>query len=363
LDKFYTLMIVPEKNQAVKSIRIPTLFIKSFSILVVLFSILLGIFVYDYWMVLKQIHENRHLNLENRQLREQIQLFQMKVNSLADDLERIDIFQRKLRIITGLDAHVDKTTPVTPIDPSNPGTMMDDHGREIMPDKVEEQKTFYKQRIEKDYKNDKDFLELKKLYEQKIASNLGLLKQYEISEKLSGIIKNSLKLAQDYSEFDFKFRRYKTWAQEAEKSIHKLDQFLLDKESILRSTPTLLPAKGWITSYFGHRISPTRGVKRMHEGLDVGAPIGTPIYAPADGIITYAGNKAGFGKFVQIDHGYGIETIYAHSSEILTRNGVKVSRGDIIAQVGNTGHSTGPHLHYEVRVNGIAVDPLYFILN
>jgi murein DD-endopeptidase MepM/ murein hydrolase activator NlpD len=105
------------------------------------------------------------------------------------------------------------------------------------------------------------------------------------------------------------------------------------------------------------------GRLKMHEGLDVGAPYGTPVYAPADGIITFSGEKAGFGKFVQVDHGYGIETIYAHNQTLSVRSGQKVKRGALLAAVGNTGHSTGPHLHYEVRVNGIAVDPLYFILD
>ena len=100
----------------------------------------------------------------------------------------------------------------------------------------------------------------------------------------------------------------------------------------------------------------------MHEGLDVGANYGSPIVAPADGVVTFAGNKAGFGLFVQIDHGYGIETIFAHSQKIIAKNGMRVRRGDLIAEVGSTGASTWPHLHYEVRVNGIAVDPLYFIL-
>ena len=101
----------------------------------------------------------------------------------------------------------------------------------------------------------------------------------------------------------------------------------------------------------------------MHEGLDVGAPYGTPVRSPADGIVTFSGEKAGFGKFVQVDHGYGIETIYAHNQSLSVRVGQKVKRGNLLAAVGNTGHSTGPHLHYEVRVNGIAVDPLYFILD
>ena len=109
-------------------------------------------------------------------------------------------------------------------------------------------------------------------------------------------------------------------------------------------------------------MSPWAGKMKMHEGLDFGAPHGTDIVAPADGIVTYSGEKAGFGKFVQVDHGYGIETIYAHNSALHVRSGQKVKRGVLLAALGNTGHSTGPHLHYEVRVNGIAVDPLYFIL-
>jgi hypothetical protein len=102
---------------------------------------------------------------------------------------------------------------------------------------------------------------------------------------------------------------------------------------------------------------------KMHEGIDLGAPYGTPINAPADGIITFSGEKSGFGKFVQLDHGYGIETIYAHNQSLYVKSGQRIKRGTLLAAVGNTGHSTGPHLHYEVRVNGIAVDPLYFILD
>src|SRR5690606_27385527 len=101
-----------------------------------------------------------------------------------------------------------------------------------------------------------------------------------------------------YSIFDFKFKKIKSVVNQLELSIHKLDQFLLDKASILASTPTVMPANGWITSYFGHRVSPYSSGVKMHEGLDVGAPFGTPILAPADGIVTFSGIKAGFGKFV-----------------------------------------------------------------
>jgi murein DD-endopeptidase MepM/ murein hydrolase activator NlpD len=101
----------------------------------------------------------------------------------------------------------------------------------------------------------------------------------------------------------------------------------------------------------------------MHEGLDVGAPYGTPVHAPADGIVTFSGEKAGFGKFVQVDHGYGIETIYAHNQSLNVRAGQKVKRGEVIGLVGSTGKSTGPHLHYEVHLRGEVMNPqnYYFL--
>jgi murein DD-endopeptidase MepM/ murein hydrolase activator NlpD len=101
----------------------------------------------------------------------------------------------------------------------------------------------------------------------------------------------------------------------------------------------------------------------MHEGLDIGSEIGKQIIAPADGLITFSGHKAGFGNFLELDHGYGIETVYAHADKLLVRKGERIKRGALIAKVGNTGYSTGPHLHYEVRVNGTPVDPMYYILD
>ena len=359
-------MIVPEQEKKVSSFKIPGLFVRSLAFVFVLFSILLGILIFDYWAVLQQISENKHLGLENRQLREQIQLFQMKVDALSDDLQRIKVFEKKLRIITGLE-DITNTPPLKPTSPEGQDMMMDDHPPQNRPAKSSSYnpKNIPAQLVpvlDQNYRENPEYTELKELYDEKIASNFGLSQKYKITRKFSDLIKKSFELSQHYAAFDFKYKNIKNLASELELKIHALDQHLLDKESILRSTPSILPTNGWITSYFGHRISPTAGVRKMHEGLDVGANFGTPIFAPADGVVTYAGNKAGFGLFVQIDHGYGIETIYAHSQKILTRNGQRIKRGDLIAKVGSSGYSTGPHLHYEVRVNGIAVDPLYFIL-
>jgi murein DD-endopeptidase MepM/ murein hydrolase activator NlpD len=359
-------MIIPEKNKGVRSVKLPGIFIRSLAFVCVLVSILLGILMYDYWKILQQISENKHLSVENRQLREQIQRFQMRINSLGNDLERIKIFENKLKIITGI-KDVTKTIPINPTSNDKKEMMMDDHGSEMI-EQYPEQGDSVKlspsinQQLN-NFSQEAKFQELKYNYEKKTAENFGLTQKYQITRRFSDLLKNSFKLASEYAQFDYKFKIIKNLAEELENDIHNLDKHLLDKESILRSTPTILPTNGWITSYFGHRISPTAGVLKMHEGLDVGANYGTPIVAPADGVVTFAGNKAGFGLFVQIDHGYGVETIYAHSQKIVAKNGQKVSRGDTIAKVGSSGYSTGPHLHYEIRVNGIAVDPLYFVLN
>ncbi len=131
----------------------------------------------------------------------------------------------------------------------------------------------------------------------------------------------------------------------------------------LAATPSIMPTTGWLTSAFTRmRSHPILHVARAHQGLDVTAPRGTPIEAPAKGTVIQAGWEAGYGNTVTIDHGYGIVTRFAHASRILVRVGTRVQRGERIALVGNSGLSTGPHLHYEVHVNGRPVDPRRYIL-
>ena len=119
---------------------------------------------------------------------------------------------------------------------------------------------------------------------------------------------------------------------------------------------------GHFSSGFGVRRNPVSDRIKMHEGLDIANPPGTPIQAPADGTVTFSDTKPGYGRTLVIDHGYGIETWYGHNSKLLVARGQKVRRGDNIALLGSSGRVTGPHLHYEVRVHGIPVDPLTYIL-
>lgn len=367
LDRYYTLMIIPEKNKDVKSIKIPRLVFKSLVFLFITFAILLGILTYDYWNVLSQVYENKHLLVENRQLKEQVQLFQMKLNSITEDLERINVFERKLRAITGLEA-IKPTTVDAGFSnkPTNTTSGISEPDREYTPGsminifKIAPTKTAQKLEL---YEDDKKYKETKKVYEEKIASSYTLNGDFAYSKEWTFLTRQSLGMASLYAEFDYKYEVVVSFLKEIEVRVHQLDQHLLDKESFLRSTPTLMPTQGHLTSSYGPRMSPYAGRVKMHEGIDVGAPSGTPIVAPADGIITFSGAKSGFGNFVQIDHGYGVETIYGHAATLIVKKGQRVRRGDRIATVGNTGYSTGPHVHYEVRVNGTPVDPLYYALN
>ncbi len=142
------------------------------------------------------------------------------------------------------------------------------------------------------------------------------------------------------------------------KELHKIQG---DKLIYMASTPSVWPVKGWVTSDFGYRRSPFGRAPDFHAGIDIAASWGTPVLAPADGIVTFTGYKGGFGKMVVIDHGFGVTTRFAHTSEMLAQVGQKVKRGALIAKVGSTGHSTGPHLHYEIHVDGVPMDPMKYL--
>ena len=153
-----------------------------------------------------------------------------------------------------------------------------------------------------------------------------------------------------------------------EKSYKEIEGMLRNKEKLLASTPAIQPVANKdlkrVASGFGSRIDPVYKTIKFHAGLDFAAPQGTPIYATADGRVTTAGNTGnGFGNHVEINHGYGYETLYGHMFRIKVRSGQVVKRGEVIGWVGSTGKSTGPHLHYEVHKGGRSLDPIYFFYN
>jgi murein DD-endopeptidase MepM/ murein hydrolase activator NlpD len=147
------------------------------------------------------------------------------------------------------------------------------------------------------------------------------------------------------------------------RSINEAYDSLAIHQARMAATPSIMPTKGWLSSAFAaERVHPILHIARPHDGIDVSAPMGAEIEAPAAGVVTDVGWEDGYGNILTIDHGFGIVTRYAHCSKILVGRGERVKRGQRVALVGSTGLSTGPHLHYEVWVNGKPVNPIHYVL-
>lgn len=144
-------------------------------------------------------------------------------------------------------------------------------------------------------------------------------------------------------------------------NLENLRAALAERQAYIAARPSVWPVTGIITSGFGYRVSPFGRGGDIHEGLDVAAPYGSPVVATGDGRATFAGWKASYGKTVVIDHGFGFVTLYGHNSRVSVAVGDSIKKGQIIAYVGTSGLSTGPHLHYEVRLNNRLVDPRRYL--
>lgn len=294
-------MIIPENSSRSRQIVIPAwLFRAAMLILPILLLISITLFL-DYRFVANQVYENRELQSENRRLRQNVQLYQNRMESMESSLARIENFSARLKMITNL---MDKDQLSKHLDLPLPNS----------------------------------------------STNI-------VFENPEGEESSSP------TNEDESFERISRQALILEQSMHDLYELLSDQKSFLTALPTKKPAEGYFTSGFGVRVSPMGdGAEKMHEGLDIANRVGTPIHAPAQGTVVFAGRKSGYGLIVILDHGYGLETWYGHTSRVLVKAGQLIKRGQSIALVGNSGRSTGPHVHYEVRVHGIPVDPLAYIL-
>ena len=254
--------------------------------------------------------------------------------------------------------------------------------------------TFNKQKLESKIANQKDEIVTQRRQIQKFSNEINTLKSTLVElnnfEKKIRIIANIEKPAEDDSLFgvggsnteDLDYQapsaenqnglmremhsrtRQLTLASINQKSgLESLYNELVRQRNLLSSTPSIRPATGWISSRFGYRKSPFTGLREFHKGLDIANREGTPIIATGDGTITFAGSKGFLGKVVVINHGHGMITRYAHLQKILVKRKENVKRGDTIGYMGNSGRGTGPHVHYEVLLNGIPVNPKKYILN
>jgi murein DD-endopeptidase MepM/ murein hydrolase activator NlpD len=175
-------------------------------------------------------------------------------------------------------------------------------------------------------------------------------------EKVTQSTADAMKVAADVDEL-LRLSKF-----ERERYQEVFDQ-LVDKRDRLDHTPSIMPTKGYFSRGFGHKDDPFTGFKQFHTGLDIANRKGTPVYATADGKVTSVRVNGGLGKMIAINHGYGFKTRYGHLDKYNIKVGQKVKRGDLIGYMGNTGYSTGPHLHYEVLKNGKPVNPYKYILN
>lgn len=164
-----------------------------------------------------------------------------------------------------------------------------------------------------------------------------------------------------FGEVEQKMASLQDTVNSVEDRLSKLYRVRKQRNQFWSALPSVWPVRGWVTSGFGPRRATRVGGTRFHEGIDIAAPVGTPVLASGDGVVTFAGWKGGYGRCLVVDHGFGITSLYAHNAVLMVEEGQRVRRGLEIAAIGVTGRTTGPHLHYSVEVDGVPVDPLRYL--
>ncbi len=308
MAKKISFIILSNSGTTVKQVAVSAALL---AVMVVLFAGaagLIGMALYDYQSLRKSLAGSRQMartideqREEIGQQRMQIQAFAHEINALKDQLVKLDQFEEKIRVIANLD----------------PAQGNDN------------------------------------LFGIGGAAPEDLDPQLELTQRHESLMRE---MHQQVDALDMA-------SQRQEGGFSELLDKLEGQRSLLASTPAIRPTDGWITSRFGNRVSPFTGKKEFHKGLDIANRQGTAILATADGVVSYSGKKGSMGNVLVVDHGHGMVTRYAHISKALKKPGESVKRGDIVAQMGNTGRSTGPHLHYEVHLNGVPVNPNQYILN
>jgi len=157
------------------------------------------------------------------------------------------------------------------------------------------------------------------------------------------------------------FNAFESRAEMLDASLHRLSDAWMERERQLASTPAIMPVRGWLSDGYGWRKDPFTSKRAFHRGVDIVAARGTPVLASADGVVAKAGRLSAYGKRIDLSHGFGFITRYAHLNEILVKPGQEIRRGDVIGRVGSTGRSTAPHLHYEVFRDGRRVNPWKYL--
>lgn len=292
-------MIVPRGKNNVKKVAFSGKVLRVLIAVSTVFFLTTLYVVYDYASIKRDRAELLRLRKQTAEQSQHIKDLAVKVDEFADRLEDLKQFDKKLRILAKYQVGKDKKQPLGIGGPSN------------------------------------EQIRLSELLDQD-------------QEKIITGMRQSLDQLNDD-------------AGSREISFNELLKFLREQKSILAATPSIWPVRGWITSEFGSRDNPFGVGDEFHKGVDIATRKGKEILAPADGLVVDTGYRAADGNFIMIDHGHGFSTYYAHLSNIAVKKGLRVRRGDLIGQVGDTGRSTGPHLHYGVYVNNVPVNPRKYI--
>lgn len=204
------------------------------------------------------------------------------------------------------------------------------------------------------------------LNSEEMQKGIGPLAENDFSEPVAVRRFDSLKFSGKengiaFADLDTAMGGLKETASSVDERLQTVYELHRDRMTYWAAMPSIWPAKGWITSGFGPRRRPIRGGTRFHKGMDIAAPPGTPVLCPGDGIVTFSGYKRGLGKTIMVDHGYGVVSVYGHNSSNYVKEGDRVKRGELIGSVGRTGLATGSHLHYQIEVDGVPVNPMRYI--
>jgi len=330
LKKTVTLLVVSNQKGKTKKIVASSGLIKMSIFMGGVALVILAAATLDYVSLLKQAIENKVLRADNALLKDQFQIVEGKMVALEARLERINGFATKLKLITDVGPERSLQLALGPV--PKPGQEMNEFNEPI---------------------SDRELASIK--------TKEGIFFKKPLLDAAKGELANEPN--RDYAMLSVRMDKVIREVRLREQGVLELWETLSERQSLMNATPSARPVNGWFTSKFGYRLSPFSGIPMMHNGMDIAAAPGSPVHAPADGVVSYAGYDSGYGNLISIDHGYGVVTRYGHNSRVYVVVGQKIKRRDIIAAVGNTGRSTGPHVHYEVRVNGVPMDPTNYILD
>lgn len=329
----YKLIWVKDAHARPVQISIPKLRVKQAAIGAAVLGLIGLVMVWDYWRLRADNAELAGLRVEAFEQREQIAKFRNRLEHVDDELARVSDLERKVRIIANLPgaAGVGGQDLIEP--------KADDDGTLAVPVGVPLDAI----RTGSDAASAPDG-----------QGGGGPLPVFEDQTSSAAPL---------FDRMDDKALDLAEGAEVRAESLEGLLEQLDDKRQRLVSMPSIWPARGWLTSRFGPRVSPFTGRRQLHAGIDIAAAGGTPIYAPARGRVTFAGRKGPLGNALVVDHGYGVKTVYGHTSKLDVKAGDTIERGQKIGEIGSTGRSTGPHLHYAVEVHGKLKDPLDYIFD